>query len=84
MKAYPDRTYEFVVKPPPTSWFIKRCVGKAKTTNLAGHVLIDRLALKAVYEIALIKNELDPDFKNLDIETICKVIFFNSVNCWLV
>ncbi len=73
LKAYPDRSYEFVTKPPPTSWFIKKCIGKSKTTNLAGHVLIDRIALKAIYEIAKVKQDMDPDFKVLDLETICKV-----------
>lgn len=28
LKAYADRTYEFKIKPPPTSWFIKKCIGK--------------------------------------------------------
>lgn len=55
LKAYPDRSYEFKVKPPPTSWFLKKSIGKSKTTNLAGHVFIDRIALKAIYEIARVK-----------------------------
>ena len=29
--------------------------GKLKCTNLTGHVFIDRIALKAVYEIAVLK-----------------------------
>ena len=70
LKAYPDRTYEFKIKPPPTSWFIKRCIGKVKCTNFTGHVFIDRIAVKACYEIALIKKNFDPDFKTADIETI--------------
>ena len=57
LKAFADRSYTFVIKPPPTSWFIKRNIGKAKCTNLAGHVIIDRIALKAIYEIAQVKKE---------------------------
>ena len=74
LKAFADRSYEFIVKPPPTSWLIKKAIGKPKCTNLAGHVLIDKIALKSVYEIANLKKEMDPDFKQLDLENICKVI----------
>ena len=27
LKAYVDRSFKFVVKPPPTSWFVKRAAG---------------------------------------------------------
>ena len=35
LKAFADRSYEFVVKPPPTSWLIKKAIGKPKCTNFA-------------------------------------------------
>ena len=73
LKAYPDRTYEFVIKPPPTSWFIKKNIGKPKCTNYAGHIMVDRIGVKEIYEIANIKKELDPSFKDIDLETICRV-----------
>ncbi len=25
--AYPDRTFNFMIKPPETSWFIKKAIG---------------------------------------------------------
>jgi large subunit ribosomal protein L11 len=62
LKAYADRSYEFKLKPPPTSWFIKKFIGKTKCTNLTGHVFIDRIAANAIYEIAVMKKEMDPDF----------------------
>ena len=55
LKAFPDRTFEYEIKPPPTSWFIKKMIGKQKTTNLPGHVMLDRIGLSSIYEIAKVK-----------------------------
>lgn len=28
LEAFDDRTYKYIIKPPPTSWFIKKALGK--------------------------------------------------------
>ncbi len=28
LSAFDDRTYTYIIKPPSTSWFIKKCLGK--------------------------------------------------------
>lgn len=63
LRAFTDRTYNFIIKPPPTSWFVKKALGKE---TLSGHraKLSGELSVKYVYEIAKIKKELDPDLKN--------------------
>ena len=36
LKAYVDRSYKFVVKPPPSSWFIKKAAGLHKGSDRPG------------------------------------------------
>lgn len=73
LKAFTDRTYTFIIKPPPTSWFVKKAMGKEK---LSGHRAISSgvLNVKYVYEIAKIKKEVDPDLRDSPIEGICRSI----------
>lgn len=61
LTAYTDRTFKFKIKPPETSWFLKKAAGKAKFTPLPGHYLYCQIPIQYVYEIAKIKKELDPD-----------------------
>lgn len=37
LTAFTDRTFKFIVKPPETSWFLKKATGQAKFTPLPGH-----------------------------------------------
>jgi large subunit ribosomal protein L11 len=71
--AYNDRTYKFLIKPPPTSWFIKRAIGKEKLTNHRSNVS-GTISIKYIYEIAKIKKEMDYDLATTDLEGICKSI----------
>lgn len=73
LKAFDDRSYKFLIKPPPTSWMIKKAIGKEK---LSGHRSNNsgKLSLRSLYEIAKIKKELDYDLVNVDLESICRTI----------
>lgn len=53
--AFADRTYKYIIKPPETSWFIKKATGKNKFTSLPGHVIKDEICIKYIYEIAKVK-----------------------------
>lgn len=33
LNAYDDRTYTYIVKPPSTSWFIKKALGKERLSG---------------------------------------------------
>ena len=55
LKAYVDRSFKFVVKPPPTSYFIKKAAGLQKGSASPGHDSAGRVSVKYVYEIAKIK-----------------------------
>jgi len=36
LEAFADRSYKFIVKPPPTSWFIKKAAGIPKGSDKPG------------------------------------------------
>ncbi len=72
--AFTDRTYNYKIKPPPTSWFIKKVIGKDKLGNLTKHRTIANMPIQYVYEIAKIKREMDEDLAQLSLEMICKMI----------
>ena len=74
LTAFTDRTFKFKIKPPETSWFLKKAAGKEKFTPVPGHFLSVNIPIQYVYEIAKIKKELDPDLSKLDIATIMTVL----------
>lgn len=80
LKAYTDRTYNFVVKPPPTSWFLKRCAMVPIGTSTARRRIIGHVGCKYIYEIAKIKMALDPDFRHNNIIGVCKMIIAQANN----
>lgn len=72
--AFTDRTYTYKVKPPPTSWFIKKVVGMEKLGKLAKHQIVATMPIQYIYEIAKIKRDMDEDLHHLSLEMICKVV----------
>ena len=74
LKAYVDRSFKFVVKPPPTSYFIKKASGLHKCSEMPGHNPAGRVSVKYIYEIAKIKQEVDPDLRQHDLIAISKMI----------
>ena len=55
LSAYVDRSFKFVIKPPPTTWFIKKAAGLEKGSIKPGHEIGGRVSVKYLYEIAKIK-----------------------------
>ena len=55
LKAYTDRSFKFIVKPPPTSWFLKKATGQLKGSDKPGTTVVSRISVKYIYEIAKIK-----------------------------
>jgi large subunit ribosomal protein L11 len=80
LKAYTDRSYNFVVKPPPTSWFLKRCGMTPIGSPLAKRRYFAPVGVKFIYEIAKIKKEFDPDLKNVNLYGICLMIMAQADN----
>jgi large subunit ribosomal protein L11 len=80
LKAYTDRTYTFIVKPPPTSWFLKRCAMVQLGTGTPRRRIIGHIGCKYIYEIAKIKMALDPDFRYHNLPGVCKMIIAQAWN----
>ena len=69
----PDRTFSFITKTPPASYFLKKAAGIEKGTANPGHDIIGKVSLKHVYEIAKIKST-DEHMKILPLESIARMI----------
>ncbi|KZT12989.1 mitochondrial ribosomal protein L11 [Laetiporus sulphureus 93-53] len=69
----PDRTFTFVTKTPPVSYFLKKAANIEKGTGRAGHDFVGTVSLKHVYEIAKIK-ATDEHLKHLGLEAVASTI----------
>ncbi|KAL0949613.1 hypothetical protein HGRIS_009659 [Hohenbuehelia grisea] len=69
----PDRTFTFITKTPPTSYFIKKAAGIEKGSGRPGTEWLGTISLKHVYEIAKIK-ATDDHMKHLSLEAISRTI----------
>jgi large subunit ribosomal protein L11 len=69
----PDRTFTFVTKTPPVSYFLKKAAGIEKGTGKPGHEVTGTISLKHVYEIAKIKAQ-DEHLKHLRLEAIANSV----------
>ena len=69
----PDRTFTFITKTPPASYFLKKAAGIEKGTGRPGHEILATISLKHVYEIAKIKST-DEHMKILPLESIARMI----------
>lgn len=69
----PDRTFSFVTKTPPTTYFIKQAAGIEKGSGKPGEKAIGTISVKHVYEIAKIK-QTDEHMSHLPLESIARTI----------
>ncbi|KAH7851858.1 hypothetical protein Vadar_017435 [Vaccinium darrowii] len=57
--AFKDNTFEFTVKSPSVTWYLKKAAGIESGSGRPGHVVASTLTLKHVYEIAKLLFSLD-------------------------
>jgi large subunit ribosomal protein L11 len=69
----PDRTFTFITKTPPTTYFLKKCAGIEKGTGKPGHETAGTVSLKHIYEIARIK-QTDDHLKHLPLRSIASTV----------
>ena len=62
--AYKDNTFEFAVKSPPVSWYLKKAAGVESGSSRPGHVTSSSVSVRHVYEIAKAKQS-DPYLQNM-------------------
>ncbi|KAL9245714.1 hypothetical protein vseg_019334 [Gypsophila vaccaria] len=71
--AYKDSTFEFTVKSPSTSWYLKKAAGVDTASGRAGHAVASSVSVKHVYEIAKVKVN-DPGCGHLSVESVAKSV----------
>jgi large subunit ribosomal protein L11 len=71
--AYNDNTFDFSIKSPSVSYFLKKAAGLQSGSSRPGHEAAGVVTLKHIYEIAKIK-QTDPDCQYLELEAISKSI----------
>lgn len=71
ISVYKDKSFDFIVKSPPSSVLIKKAANLAKAASTTGTEIIGKITLKQVDEIVEQKIE---DFNTVDIEQARKII----------
>ncbi|HDZ77080.1 MAG TPA: 50S ribosomal protein L11 [Candidatus Omnitrophica bacterium] len=71
ISVYEDRSFDFIIKSPPSSILLKRACNLAKASGEAGKEKIAQITRKQVEEIAQLKLK---DLNTLDIEKAVKTI----------
>ncbi|RVX21390.1 54S ribosomal protein L19, mitochondrial [Vitis vinifera] len=71
--AYKDNTFEFTVKSPSVTWYLKKAAGIELGSGRPGHVVASSVTVKHIYEIAKVKQS-DPYCQYMSLESICKSI----------
>ncbi|THH09050.1 hypothetical protein EW145_g2280 [Phellinidium pouzarii] len=71
--VHPDRSFTFITKTPPTTYFLKKAAGIERGTGKPGHEYNGTISLKHIYEIAKIK-ATDEHLKHLRLESIASTV----------
>jgi large subunit ribosomal protein L11 len=71
ISVYKDRSFTFITKTPPASYFIKKAANLDKGSGTAGGGFVGKITLKQVKQIAESKM---PDLNARDIEAAMKII----------
>jgi large subunit ribosomal protein L11 len=79
LSAFSNRTFTFVCKTPPTSWFLMQCAGIKNGAKRPGHEVAGKVHVKQIYEIGLIKQK-EPHMAHKSLESICRSIVGSCVS----
>ena len=69
--AYADRTFSFVTKTPPASYYLKKAAGLPKAAQNPGKEVVGSVTMKQVLEIVEFKKA---DRNTSDVDQACKMI----------
>ncbi len=69
--VYADRSFSFVTKTPPASYFIKKAAGLPKAAQEPGREIVGRVSMAQLRDIAAIKMV---DLNANDVEAACRML----------
>ncbi len=75
--AYKDRSFTFIMKQPPVSYFLLKAAGIAKGTGTTGKELVGKVTMKQIEEIAKVKMV---DMNAHDVAAACRMIAGSAVS----
>jgi len=75
--AYKDRSFTFIMKQPPVSYFLLKAAGIAKGTGTTGKELVGKVTWKQIEEIAKVKMV---DMNAHDVQAACSMIAGSAVS----
>ncbi|EOX94022.1 Mitochondrial ribosomal L11-like protein [Theobroma cacao] len=67
--AFKDNTFEFTVKSPSVTWYLKKTVGLVSGSSWPSRVIATTLSVRHIYEIAKVKQS-DPYCQYMSLESI--------------
>ena len=73
IKVNADKTFDFSVHTPPTSYLIKQAIGLEKGSARPNDVQVGQISLKHIYHIAQIKAQ-DPNLSGVELESVASRI----------
>ncbi len=71
ISVYKDKTFSFITKTPPASFFLKRAAGVDKASQTPGKEIVGQVSMSQVREIAETKME---DLNTKDLEAASRMI----------
>jgi large subunit ribosomal protein L11 len=71
--AFKDRTFTFVMKTPPVSYFLKKAAGVESGSKAPGKDIVGEVPLQAIYEIAKVKRG-DAALSHIPLESLAKSV----------
>lgn len=71
IEAYEDKTFTYIMRTPPTTFFLLKAAGLTKGATYPGKEVAGYVSLKHIYEIARIKQS-DPALNHLTLKQLCK------------
>ena len=69
--VFADRTFSFVTKTPPNTYFLKKAAGIVKGTQTPGRENVGKITMDQIREIAKVKM---PDLNAFDIDAACQML----------
>ncbi|KAI8473550.1 MAG: mitochondrial ribosomal protein L11 [Monoraphidium minutum] len=73
ISVYADKSYDWQLKMPPSSYFIKTAAGLARGADRPGHESVAAISLKHLYEIARVKA---PDMPGVPMRGVVRSLMF--------
>ena len=71
--AFKDKSFEWKMRTPPTSYFVKKAAGVSSGGGRPGHGITAAISLKHVYHIAKLKQQ-DEGSHHIPLMSMCKSV----------